>query len=205
MTYMTVLIPDSCWNIWRPQPTKRALRVGPWLRIRKITRPPKNNQTNNQMSLWHITNSTPGSVFDLISVCLYSRLCVFRICFHLHPPLSPLPRCWFWWCRTLPQSSGLLLSYSELDEPPGPGPSGEAIEGSLGGRRSRRTAALLEQWTDPTCTCRTGTRMRRRRRRRREGRENKQPADSASGLKTCRDLWQYSRESFQSCVITLRH
>ena len=37
---MTVFIPDSCWNIWRPQPTMRALRVGPWRRILKITRPP---------------------------------------------------------------------------------------------------------------------------------------------------------------------
>lgn len=41
LTYMTVLIPDSCWNIWRPQPTIRALRVGPWRRIRKITIPPE--------------------------------------------------------------------------------------------------------------------------------------------------------------------
>lgn len=40
-TYMTVFIPDSCWNIWRPQPTIRALRVGPWRRIRKITKRPK--------------------------------------------------------------------------------------------------------------------------------------------------------------------
>lgn len=38
---MTVFIPDSCWNIWRPQPTMRALRVGPWWRILKITSPPK--------------------------------------------------------------------------------------------------------------------------------------------------------------------
>lgn len=48
---MTVFIPDSCWNIWRPQPTIRALRVGPWLRIRKITRPPKQQATTRQINI----------------------------------------------------------------------------------------------------------------------------------------------------------
>lgn len=47
MTYMTVFIPDSCWNIWRPQPTIRARRVGPWRKILKITIPSENEATKN--------------------------------------------------------------------------------------------------------------------------------------------------------------
>lgn len=57
-TYMTVLIPDSCWNICRPQPTMRALRVGPWWRIRKITRPPKEQTGKNQHLIWRNTQTT---------------------------------------------------------------------------------------------------------------------------------------------------
>lgn len=38
-TYMTVLIPDSCWNICRPQPTIKALRVGGYVSILQITGP----------------------------------------------------------------------------------------------------------------------------------------------------------------------
>lgn len=46
-TYMTVFTPDSCWNIWRPQPTKSARRVGPYLSIRKITIPPVKTQSRH--------------------------------------------------------------------------------------------------------------------------------------------------------------
>lgn len=160
---MTVFIPDSCWNIWRPQPTIRALRVGLWRRIRKITRP--STEQASKHFIFYITHT-----FISFIVLLFFEIS------HLHQPSPPLLRCRFWWFRTPRQRSGLLWSGWELDGPLGSGPFGGASGGSPAGRGSRRTAPLMGQRTNPACTYST------ERSRRSEGEKEKMISDSQVGV-----------------------
>lgn len=93
MTYMTVLMPLSCWNICRPQPTTSALRVGPWRRIRRTTGPSTPAGRNKaRIHSWYICSRFLGHVTrPLTSASLpllvhYARLDAFV--FHIHAPTS---------------------------------------------------------------------------------------------------------------------
>lgn len=60
-THMMVLIPETCWNMCRPQPTRRARRVGGYVSMRQITGPSgsatkaqQNKKINSFQSQWEL-------------------------------------------------------------------------------------------------------------------------------------------------------